>query len=446
MPDQHRNFAYSTIATPPSPASSGTSLIVQPGQGALFPTPPFNATIWPTGVLALASNAEIVRVTAVAADTFTILRAQEGSSARGVLAGDQIGGLLTVKSLGDVEGPLISPFTGQQATVIQDGVAGVAIDAISSDRVNKRVLYSCVGAVTQVRYYDVVSGVDALIASDNLNDSHTLNAAQAAIDGSDRVAYPTAAKTVKVVTYAGALISETPVFTNNVRALAWQQDAAFAVTRLLAYGSGGNAGVDGPGIYLIDPATGASSLIISVATVAGIAFTAESTRNIVYFDNGVLTVASPTGATPTPVAGAPVADTSIVCAPRLVDASGAAGQQRWAYLTADGRIVNIAENGTGLITIASDAVGAIKNPIATIPAGNTNVIYRRTRFVPTLSEIWISRGDVADNGTKVTPVTGSGTLCYSPVVTADVGPIHLAFGYDAPDAIDRVAVMQIGDV
>lgn len=103
MADAHANFAYSTVATAPSPATSGTSLVVAAGEGARFPTAPFNATIWPTGVIPLSTNAEIVRVTARATDTLTITRAQEGSSARTVVAGDQIAATWTVKALTDVE-------------------------------------------------------------------------------------------------------------------------------------------------------------------------------------------------------------------------------------------------------------------------------------------------------------------------------------------------------
>ncbi len=102
-PDAHANFAYSTVATAPSPATSGTSLVVAAGQGALFPTPPFNATVWPVNAQPTTANAEIVRVTNTATDTFTITRAQEGSSARTVIVGDQIAATITVKTLTDVQ-------------------------------------------------------------------------------------------------------------------------------------------------------------------------------------------------------------------------------------------------------------------------------------------------------------------------------------------------------
>jgi hypothetical protein len=98
MADARKNFAYSTVATAPSPASSGTSLVVAASDGAKFPTAPFNATIWPVGAQPTTANAEIVRVTAVATDTLTITRAQESSSARTVVVGDQIAETVTAGS------------------------------------------------------------------------------------------------------------------------------------------------------------------------------------------------------------------------------------------------------------------------------------------------------------------------------------------------------------
>lgn len=102
--DTHKNFAYSTVATAPSPATSGTSLVVAAGQGTLFPTVPFNATIWPASSRPTTTNAEVVRVTAISTDTLTITRAQESSSARTVVVGDQIAATITAKSLTDIEG------------------------------------------------------------------------------------------------------------------------------------------------------------------------------------------------------------------------------------------------------------------------------------------------------------------------------------------------------
>lgn len=106
--DAHANFAYSTVATAPSPATTGTSLVVAAGNGALFPAVPFNAVIWPTGTQPLSSNAEIVRVTAISTDTLTITREQESTTARTVVVGDQIMAAITAKTLTDLEPSVIT--------------------------------------------------------------------------------------------------------------------------------------------------------------------------------------------------------------------------------------------------------------------------------------------------------------------------------------------------
>lgn len=103
MADSHANFAYSTVSTAPSPANSGTSLVVASGTGSVFPTAPFNATVWPAGSQPTSTNAEIIRVTNVATDTFTITRAQENTSAVSIAAGYQIAATITAKTLTDIE-------------------------------------------------------------------------------------------------------------------------------------------------------------------------------------------------------------------------------------------------------------------------------------------------------------------------------------------------------
>lgn len=101
--DDKKNFAYSVIATAPSPAASGTSLVVAASDGAKFPAVPFNAVVWPTGVQPTTANAEIVRVTNKSSDTFTITRQQESTSARTILVNDQIACNITAKTLTDIQ-------------------------------------------------------------------------------------------------------------------------------------------------------------------------------------------------------------------------------------------------------------------------------------------------------------------------------------------------------
>jgi hypothetical protein len=101
--DAHANFAYSTVAVAPSPAASGTSLSVALGDGTLFPTPPFNVTVCPADEFPLTTNAEILRVTAIVGDAFTITREQEDTSARTIVVGDQIFNSITDKVITDLE-------------------------------------------------------------------------------------------------------------------------------------------------------------------------------------------------------------------------------------------------------------------------------------------------------------------------------------------------------
>jgi len=121
MADAHKNFAISLVATAPSPATTGTSLVVTGGEGTKFPAVPFNAVIWPTATLPTSANAEIVRVTNISTDTLTITREQESTTARTVIVGDQIAASITAKTLEDVEaGSKITELTEDTALVETD--------------------------------------------------------------------------------------------------------------------------------------------------------------------------------------------------------------------------------------------------------------------------------------------------------------------------------------
>jgi hypothetical protein len=101
--DAHKNFAASNVAAAPSPADSGVSLTVVTGEGTRFPAAPFNAVVCPANANPTPANAEVVRVTVIATDVFTITRAQEGSSARTITVGDRIYAAQTAKTFTDIE-------------------------------------------------------------------------------------------------------------------------------------------------------------------------------------------------------------------------------------------------------------------------------------------------------------------------------------------------------
>jgi hypothetical protein len=136
--DDHANFAYSTVAVVGS-----NTLDVQSGDGSLFPTPPFNATVWEHNTIPTSDNATIIRVTAISGDRFTFTRMQEGSNDREILVYDQITAGITKKTLTDIEaygGSGNSPFVtvgAADADYITDGTADdveiqAAIDALGT--------------------------------------------------------------------------------------------------------------------------------------------------------------------------------------------------------------------------------------------------------------------------------------------------------------------------
>lgn len=120
--DAHRDFAFSTVATAPSPAGSGLSLTVASGEGSRFPDPategPYNVVVWATGQSPIwasggntGGNFEVLRVTARSTDTLTIARAQDGSTARTILVGDQVALVDLAKLWQDIErsSPVVMP-------------------------------------------------------------------------------------------------------------------------------------------------------------------------------------------------------------------------------------------------------------------------------------------------------------------------------------------------
>ncbi len=83
--DPISNLAYGTVATAPSPATSGTSLTLTTGQGANFPVGSFDVVVWPAGSIPTSNNAEIARATRTSgSDALTLVRVQYGTTAQSV--------------------------------------------------------------------------------------------------------------------------------------------------------------------------------------------------------------------------------------------------------------------------------------------------------------------------------------------------------------------------
>ncbi len=124
---------------------SGTSLVVAAGTGAVFPAVPFNVVVWPAGQQPVATNAEIVRVTARATDTLTITRTQEGTSARSIIIGDQIAASITKKILDDLAALDTPPSARAFHNATQSLTTGVLTAlAFNSERYDTDVIHDTV--------------------------------------------------------------------------------------------------------------------------------------------------------------------------------------------------------------------------------------------------------------------------------------------------------------
>lgn len=112
-----KNFAKGTVST--TYDASATSIVMTTGHAALFPTAvPFNVVWWNSTDYpdpADDPNKEIVRVTAIAGDTFTVVRGQEGTSAStkntAAKVYKMIAGLLASQE-NEQHGRILAQFTG----------------------------------------------------------------------------------------------------------------------------------------------------------------------------------------------------------------------------------------------------------------------------------------------------------------------------------------------
>jgi len=87
MPVLVSNNAVGQLAS--SINDSVLSIVLESGQGALFPSPTAGQFFFAT-IIDNANNREIVRVTARATNTFTVVRGQDGTAARSFAAGSRV--------------------------------------------------------------------------------------------------------------------------------------------------------------------------------------------------------------------------------------------------------------------------------------------------------------------------------------------------------------------
>ena len=99
MAGNMKDFATGTVATAPSPATSGTSLVLQTGEGSRMPATPFYSVAHPTNEFPTLDNAEKIQVTGVSGNTLTIVRAQGDTTAKSIATGWRISNSLFLNDL-----------------------------------------------------------------------------------------------------------------------------------------------------------------------------------------------------------------------------------------------------------------------------------------------------------------------------------------------------------
>lgn len=138
-------FANNAVGKLQSGIGSGdTSLTIQTGQGALFPSPSggdfFLVTLFEAGE----TNHEIVRCTARAGDVLTITRAQESTTARNYAAGTSVELRITKDTLGALNNTSVTTGTLNVATMGNSPLKEIKTATFNS----QATLSTTTGAVT----------------------------------------------------------------------------------------------------------------------------------------------------------------------------------------------------------------------------------------------------------------------------------------------------------
>jgi hypothetical protein len=163
----YTNNATTTLAS--SILVGATSLTVASGQGALFPNPTgsnyFMCTLQSTST----SATEIVKCTARTSDTFTIVRAQEGTSASAFNAGDTVELRLTAGGLSNFpQLTALSTYTGNQ--VMSGSSSNAALTVVNIDEPTTIAATAATGTIN----YDVTTQ-SVIYYTSNASGNFTVN-------------------------------------------------------------------------------------------------------------------------------------------------------------------------------------------------------------------------------------------------------------------------------
>lgn len=173
------NLANSVLFAPLS--DSDTELEVYTGDGALFPAAPFYLTISPKNKWSRKINSEIVLVTAKTGDTFTITRAQKGTTAQEFSYGDLLANGIYIEDLTDAIDEAVDEAIPLAVSAALQAMMPVGFVVTLGVSTNPNTLYGF-GTWTRIQG-KVIVGVSDSDGDFDLNDTggaktHTLTKAQ----------------------------------------------------------------------------------------------------------------------------------------------------------------------------------------------------------------------------------------------------------------------------
>lgn len=256
---KNENFAFSLIADVGGISAVDTAVSVTSTEGALFPqTGSFMAVIWGSAYPApsLDPNREIVKMSLTSGDTFTIVRAQEGTSASAWAQNDNIAHVLTRDKIIELEtttqnnttsfaaatgtntytavlDPAITAYVHGMAVNLRfvnasTGVCTLGLNALAAKKVY--VLNSVTGAFAQAGSGDIIAGMYSTAFYDSSLDS----SAGGWIISPHKISYPTSFD-------AGTGL----LFPQASAPTGWTLDTSWGTPRSLTLGNSyGNGGAD----------------------------------------------------------------------------------------------------------------------------------------------------------------------------------------------------------
>lgn len=177
MAGNMKDFATGLILTAPSPADSGTSFVLQSGEGARMPATPFYGVAHPPAEFPTLDNAEKVQVTDVTGDTLTIVRGQGDTTEQEIEAGWRFSNALFLENIPDTFDDLSDGATNKAYTSTEKTkLAGVEANADVTDAANVDAAGATMNSDT------TLAGNSYFLDEDNMaSDSATKVASQQSI-------------------------------------------------------------------------------------------------------------------------------------------------------------------------------------------------------------------------------------------------------------------------